>query len=440
MSRINSPSNSPLNPQNSKNDASDAPVEALQRRRRESSVPQKSLRQMTIVQASLKKSQPELLEAQIEIDEEAISQSKSNARQKRAEVRRQEVRDFFASAKKMAEADISTSTPPSETAHTDTETRQDAAPDRWPVGSPPADLEWSEATDILERASLLQRLFEALYNGDWIAIQDGLAEIPQEVEHFDRFFPVPPIGLRYPLLAKFAELYHQQANTPASQRLLALIQDSQLRLDAQFQVAADQQALPTDHLKRAYPTEIVDLCLALRDTPESELSAQAPRLEKLIQRALPTPHLTAALAMQPYANLRMLRLKCTVLKTHLPQALAERLLNNVQQAQTVQTNASAGLREQLLQRKPIWKNVARLAMLEYAKQKTSAPIDHVSAGATLEQLHVLNLHIQRAFGYYSERDTGNLGVELAALRWVMDQIHRTHNNRTHIQRMDIEDS
>ena len=178
-------------------------------------------------------------------------------------------------------------------------------------------------------------------------------------------------------------------------------------------------------LNKIYPPTVRALCEALRDASDKDLHASPSPFLKLIKGAMANENLMAKLATQPYANLRMLQLKCTVLAAQIDPKLASVLLEEIREARAFQKEGSARLRQQLLQHPVVHKNVAAFALMEYAKQMTSLPLDYVSAGATRDEVLVMKRALQDTYEHYVAVDSGHLAVELVALQWVMDQIIKT---------------
>jgi len=227
------------------------------------------------------------------------------------------------------------------------------------------------------------------------------------------------------LLLAITTGYDELMQTPASDRLLRFIGDCKLRRDAQRQVVGDHERLTDAAINKTYAPEVRDLCLTFRNTSASQLNAKPEAVAAQIQRAMQRPRLVQALALQPYANLRDMQLKCKILATRLDLLLMSRLIDKIEAARAVQTNVSSALREQLLQQTVDPRRIASLALVEYAKQMTSVPIDHVSTGATWADVGRMHAAMQQVHGRFVAMASDKVGVELAAMRWVTEQIGRT---------------
>ncbi|MDO9435012.1 hypothetical protein [Hydrogenophaga sp.] len=282
------------------------------------------------------------------------------------------------------------------------------------------------AAPMSQRTSLLDDLLRALDMGLFTQASAHLAAIPAEVEHLDRYFPPAPLTRDVGTLLKRAEQLVEQTGTASSRRLLAFISDCQLRATAQHKVVSDQQHVTDKQLKKIYPPDVRHFCIAIRDAPDARLDAHPSPFLKRIILAMESPRLMAALAAQPYVNLRLLQLKCTVVAAHLGPKLANGLLKAIQEAREFQKNGSLMLKEQLLQPTLSTTRIAALALMEYAKQMTSLPIDYVSAGATWDEVLVMTHGMQTTYEHYLSMDPETVNVELAALRWVTRQIIDTH--------------
>lgn len=287
--------------------------------------------------------------------------------------------------------------------------------------------ELRDVRDILRREPLLNRLLNAVEDGEWSAIDALLAKVPAGVEHLEHYLPPAPLTLPYDAILAKASAYDDRTQTASSHRLLMFITDCKLRCDAQHQVVRDHKGLTNAAINKTYAPEVRDLCLALRNTSALQLNAKPQEVVEQIRLALQRPRLVQALAMQPYADLRALRLKCEVLATRLDPQLVGSLIASIEEARALQTNASLILRDHLLQEVIDPRRVATLALVEYAKQMTSAPIDHVSAGATWDEISDMHGVVQEVLERFVAMPPETVGVELAAIRWVAAQIGATHH-------------
>lgn len=283
-----------------------------------------------------------------------------------------------------------------------------------------------DATDVLQRAQLLLRLLVALDNGDMKAIIHCLEAIPAKVEDYGSYFPPAPLHFHHDILLQVAQTFHDGTPTASSERLLDFAIDNMLRWNARDYAALDDGKLATSQLQRLRPPAVRDLCAALKDTHELALATSEHPWDDLFRLAAQTDHLTVALAIQPHANLRMVQLKCTVLSTtQKDPTIANHLLTHIQEARDLQTNASAQLRHQLLQPTLDPSAVAAFALMAYARQMTDLPVDHVSAGATRDEVGTMHRAIGEVYTSFLQASQDEVSAEVVALGWLMAQMQQT---------------
>lgn len=283
-----------------------------------------------------------------------------------------------------------------------------------------------DATDVLQRAQLLLRLLVALDNGDMKAIIQCLEAIPAEVEDYGSYFPPAPLHFHHDILLQVAQIFHDGTPTASSERLLDFAIDNMLRWNARDYAALDDDKLAPSQLLRLRPPAVQDLCAALKDTHELALATSEHPWDDLFRLAAQTEHLTVALAIQPHANLRMVQFKCTVLSTtQTNPTVANQLLTHIQEARDLQTNASAQLRHQLLQPTLDPSAVAAFALMAYARQMTDLPVDHVSAGATRDEVGTMHRAIGEVYTSFLQASQDEVSAEAVALGWLMAQMQQT---------------
>lgn len=295
--------------------------------------------------------------------------------------------------------------------------------------------EWSmvrdleDAQEILKRASHLANLLYQLQEGNADKLIALLATIPENVAHYQDHFPPAPMHGGYGPLHALAKVFAIQHPSVSADRLLIFMGDCHQREAAQEQVARDHEAIVDELLHARHRPDVRELCTALRDTHELELEAACDDLVTRITGVLTLDGIDVvqALAIQPYANLRMLRLKCTVLAefNEAQRGVVLAFRDRVDAARAVQREASLRLREALLKDTLHEEKIAALALVEYAKQTTTIAIDHVSAGATWNEVQALHKALRIVYAYYAEDRAGEFPVEQAAFEWLSVQLRRT---------------
>lgn len=285
---------------------------------------------------------------------------------------------------------------------------------------------FTSSTLVLERSTELLNLLRALEENDMAQVQSALALIPPEVEHHDRYFPVAPFIDGYDDFARTAALYAQKGTAPSWQRLQQFMEACDRRVQGFNQVLADHTTLTEAQLDLRYTPEVKALCVALRLTHELEISAQSQKLSVFIRRAVVThgEALPGLLAQQPFVGLRMALIKCTVLAAHMDAQLIASFRARVLQAIDMQRNASESLRKLLLTDTLDETKIASLALVEYAKQATSVPLDYVSTGATWEDVSKMIESLDLVFTYYVEQGDA-FDVEQAALHGVLARMRHS---------------
>lgn len=283
---------------------------------------------------------------------------------------------------------------------------------------------------IRQRGKLLGDLIYDLGMNDTDAVTKSLQQIPSSVEQFDSFFPpLPPDEpTYYQSIQQMAVAYHQEHNTAHSERLVQFFANQNTRLTTVSFAQESLQDVPQVQIDKAYAPEVQALCVALRDTGDALLPSTVDRLQPLMEKALARDlkeqSLATELARQPYANLRMMMLKCMLLSTHMDSGLVFAFREQIKAAIEMQTHVSDVLREQLLKGPVDEAKVASLALVEYAKQMTSLAVDYVSAGATWKEVDAVNEGIEEVYVHYAGLKETH-GLEEIALRWVTRQIQNT---------------
>ncbi len=306
-------------------------------------------------------------------------------------------------------------------------------------------LDLNDAPSVASRALLINQLLAALDRGDTASLLDHLKDIPPTVQRFDLYFPPAPIRPPAPVehgyqhLVERATRLDDEQRTLSTLRLLMLLTDCKDRLETQVQLTERFKSVPDAQLDRKFAPEVQDACFALRDmhafnlimtvAPRTEEANPAKAITAPIAKAMRPEResLVTELATQPFANLRMLQAKCTILAAvdakHSDTIIGFR--QKVEAALELQQHCSTRLREQLLERPVNKREVAMLALLEHAKQSTTLPIDYVCAGASWDDIRTMHRNIRDVLTYYVEQHPEDSAVEQVALDWVARQIRST---------------
>lgn len=301
----------------------------------------------------------------------------------------------------------------------------------WSTNAPSTPGDLTDPEVILQRATWLVELTRALTKGDNNAIAASLKNIPAHVGHFDPFFPPVQIDSRlnpYATWVKAAIRYDEAFESAASHRLLQFMEDGNRRREAMARVNSDQRAWSEEERNQTYDPDVRNLCVELRETEIGALKDKsAQHLSALIQSALACDDLEEQLTLQPYASLNTMLIKCTVLQGHVNTKDIEVLRAALKNARESQTHVSAHLRRLLLDDELDHQEIAALAMIEYAKQMTSLPVDYLSAGASWSEVRTMGRNIHAVHERYLKSGDKDTHGPVAALGWLKEQIRLTES-------------
>ncbi|WP_137920216.1 hypothetical protein [Hydrogenophaga sp. 2FB] len=232
--------------------------------------------------------------------------------------------------------------------------------------------------DILQRATLRDKLFTALVNERPTLAQTVLRDVPSTVP-LNAYFPeaVPDnfnekvwaMAQRYSLQGSAAlQTYVTQCHRLAAWHRW---------VDGNVVQHADAQALFTPELR--------GVCNVLRSTHEKLLGKKALDIEQMMQAVLKDPRLVEKLAQQPFTSIRTMLDKCEVLGPHIDATVLKRFRNALEQAQALQSRATDALRSELLSDTFDTSRLKLLVLVAFARQVTTLPADDLSANTTPEQ-------------------------------------------------------
>ncbi|QHE84421.1 hypothetical protein [Hydrogenophaga sp. BPS33] len=283
-------------------------------------------------------------------------------------------------------------------------------------------------TVIRQRGVLCVDLFSALERDDASWTHDLLNTIPTDCPDLSLYLLPQPHNTHPAALRIKAQQYDDHHQTVQSRLLLRFVDDARTRAMHAQSVDSAYHALPQAQREKTYAPQVRALCLALRDTHELALKHRASELVLLIQAAN-GPHdpdrLVAEFARQPFAHVGMLVLKCLLLATHtMHRDMVHILLSQLRQAFEQQRTVSQRMQDELCRETFQPEKVAELALVEYAKQMTSAPVDFVSEGALWSQVRAMDARIQAVAGEYQQKGP-DFGAQQVALQWVARQIRDT---------------
>ncbi|MDO9435013.1 hypothetical protein [Hydrogenophaga sp.] len=230
-----------------------------------------------------------------------------------------------------------------------------------PAGDP--QVPWhkvDDASELRQRAHLRDVLIAALATGDTASVDALLSTLPPGVHHLSQYLPPALATKAYAAALRTAEQHSLEARTALSESLHAFVSSAQARSTAAIRVATEQHGLPERELGLLCAPDTRKLCLALRNVPESAMGSQANALQRLVTQALKNPSLEVDLTRQPYASLKVVLLKCTLLAEHLDKATMRRLRQHAQNAHDAQLRQTGQLRQRLEERP---RNPAAIATL-----------------------------------------------------------------------------
>lgn len=300
----------------------------------------------------------------------------------------------------------------------------------WSVHAVKSHAHWDAVTgaaELMHRAELRDDLIKALNDGDTDAVTEWLQQVPPDVTVLSKYFPPALVINSHALALETATRYDRDTATARSYSLRAFISGAHSRSLTVDRVAADQQDVSEAELDQLCAPPVRQLCLVLRNVSEQEIEHYAHDLAMLVLAALQVPTLEADLTRQPYASLKVVLLKCTLLETPVDRGALEQLRTHVRKAHEQQVKDTEVLRRLLLTTPVSEAAVATFALSEYAREMTAGPSDYVSAGVmSMAHINTLGRNIEHVYQHCLEKN--KLGkLEMAALRWVRDHIHHTRN-------------
>lgn len=300
----------------------------------------------------------------------------------------------------------------------------------WRIHAVKSHAHWDAVTDAAElmvRAELRDALIKALNNGDTDAVTQWLQQVPPDVKVLSKYFPPALVINSHVIALETATRYDRDAATSRSYSLRAFISGAHSRSLTVDRVTTDQQDVTDAELDQLCAPPVRQLCLVLRNVSEQEIEHYAHDLAMLVLDALQVPTLEADLTRQPYASLKVVLLKCTLLDTHVDPGALEQLRTHVRKAHERQLKDTEVLRRLLLTTPVSEADVATFALSEYAREMTAGPNNYVIAGVmSMAQINTLVRNIDHVYRHYL--DNNKLGkLEMAAVRWVRDHIRHTRD-------------
>ncbi len=318
-------------------------------------------------------------------------------------------------------ANVSTNTDATTTSTTDTTNTTTTTTTTDTVDPPLHREKMQDASALKARARLRDGLITALRHGDTATVSALLATLPPGVEYLTPYLPPAPASGDYAAALGVADRYMKNTRTSRGKSLHAFVFAAYGRSVGAMRVKQDQKSLTVPDLDRLCAPATRQLCQMLNDIAESDLGACAPRLSTLITQALKDPLLEVDLLRQPYANLKMVMLKCTLLAEHLDKSAVAQLRQHAHAAHKTQLKHTQLLRLHLLETPCNASAVATLALTVYARGMTTTVADHVSAGAVWKDVNAFARNIRQVYAHYLQ-NPGLGKAEMAALRWVRERI------------------
>lgn len=187
---------------------------------------------------------------------------------------------------------------------------------------------------VLERAALRDELLTAVANGTFKGISSVIQKIPKDATDWPSYFPQEVPDVAHQKL--WGTLSASRFLLPRREQLATYIQYVQDRALGKSQ-AETFLLRDTKMMRRLLPVN--SMCIAFRDTPETQLLDRSKWFEFLIKSALDQPNgsietivLEDMLALQPWVGIRTLADKCAVLQGHVDEACLKELLSILKRA------------------------------------------------------------------------------------------------------------
>lgn len=286
--------------------------------------------------------------------------------------------------------------------------------------------------DLLQQATLRDRLFTALMNERPTLAQKVLRDLPSTALLQTQFPEAAPDDFNEKVWAS-AQRYtlHGSAALQTYVTQCHRLAVWHRWVDGNIPQHADAQALFTPDLRGA--------CNALRTTHETLLSGKAPHIGQTMQAALKDPRLVETLAQQPFTSIRTMLDKCVVLGPHIDATVLQQFRDALEQAHALQSGATHALRGELLSDAIDASKLKPLVMMAFARQVTTLPADDLMSNTTLEQKNKIHsrLNTLLQLALLDVPDDGDNGYT-TVLRRLDNDVKRVLNpNEEAVEEMEL---
>lgn len=266
------------------------------------------------------------------------------------------------------------------------------------------------ADHVLQRAHLRAELLAAARDGDVPGAQSLLRKLPAMAD-LKQAFPAAAPDRFMEEIGNSAKDHIQKFSKPVQ----AYIAHCTLLSQWHFWVKehtphhADAKALFSPHLQ--------DLCHTLRTTQEHQLGIDIDSIWSKIRAALEDPQLIPKLAQQPFASIRTMLDKNTVLEMFFNQSpTLVALRDALEAALNLQSAATEALRAELLNDRFDGTPLTSVLMMAFAQQVTAAPHQTLSTGASTAEKFALRRHLDLLLRNAQNTANGSNGWEKTVLR------------------------
>lgn len=274
----------------------------------------------------------------------------------------------------------------------------------------------ADPLEILNRAAIRDLLFRTLEARDVPGVTAILKKLPP-ISSYHAYFPEPS-----PLIG-ISEAAIALADHPDWAALHNYVRH--VRVVATYQLTA-LTVLPRDpRAREQYPVAVQAVCHALA-IPEDKLVSQKAGLKGLIKKAMKEPQLAARLAEQPFASLKLLIQRITLLMQHVESKDVVRFRDILVQARALQGNHGKLLRDAILKTPQNPAELEPLIRINYAAMTTAGTGDYLSIHSSEAQVEALHGAIHKLYDDAVKNSGGKNHWEITVLKLLRNRIDRTY--------------
>ena len=258
-------------------------------------------------------------------------------------------------------------------------------------------LDLKNPDEILRRAKVRDDLFAALDAQDDAKVTSILSGMPP-VASFSKYFPPPsPLDSLESTYASAQRYATAHGGDPLKNYLRKCAWNARMHAEILERMQKDPA------MRKLYPLEVQSICCGLAACPETHIKTNAKAMEidiKTAMKAMKAKDLEEHLAQQPFAALKLLEHRCTLLEHHTQGKTVREFHKIVAQARLAQNTHGERLANALLKITLDEVELKPLIRKNYAMQVTTSPADYVADGRTWVEVEKIreniDLLLQRA--------------------------------------------